>query len=168
MKTYQQVSFILFTVIFLQLGSFAFATDDKWSRNSLRGIKGVIALVEDLAPDIEGNGLTRAQIQSDVEAKLQKAKIKILSREEGGNVKGRPRLYVYINTLEQRETGMYPYNIEIELIQDVYLSRDSMISSYCATWSVDMLGIGYIDNIKDDINKLVDRFVNAYLSVNTR
>lgn len=168
MKTYRRILFIVFTVIFLQLGFFAFATDDKWSRNSLRGIKGVIVSVEDLAPDIEAAGLTSSQIKSDVESKFQKAESKLLSIEEGANVKGRPRLYVYVNTLEQRDSGMYPYNIEIELYQDVYLSRDSMITGYCPTWSVSILGIGYIDSIRNDIKTLIDRFVNAYLSVNTK
>jgi hypothetical protein len=49
---------------------------------ALRGLKGVHVLVEKLDPDAERLGLTTAQIQADVELRLRKGGVRVLTEEE--------------------------------------------------------------------------------------
>ncbi len=46
-------------------------------REVLRGLKGLKVVVENIPPDIEGLGLTKKDVQSDVEARLRQAGLKI-------------------------------------------------------------------------------------------
>ena len=61
---------------------YTFTIDNKDSPLSLRLIKGVLVVVEDLPLKVEKNGLTLDQIQTYVEAKCKRAGIKVLSTEE--------------------------------------------------------------------------------------
>lgn len=51
-------------------------------KESLKGLKGVNVLVDNLKPDIEKDGLKTSSIQTDVELKLRMAGIKVLTFEE--------------------------------------------------------------------------------------
>ena len=55
---------------------------------SLKGLKGVEVLVEELNADLENLSLTMIQVQSKVEAKLRKAGVPVLSKEENERGKG--------------------------------------------------------------------------------
>lgn len=83
-------------VLFLLISPCAYAQDD-FQIESLRGLKGVLVLVEALKPEIEADGLRRDSIQTDVELKLRLAGIKVLTEEECLKEPGCPWLYVYIN-----------------------------------------------------------------------
>ncbi len=83
MKTYKRITFILGIVLVLPLmSSFGFAGDHKVSRETLRGIKGIFVRVESLSSEIRKKGLNKQKIRTDVELKLGKAGIKVLSLEE--------------------------------------------------------------------------------------
>jgi len=60
----------------------AFAFDTAITRSSLRDLPGVFVLVQGLGPEVEGKGLTKEQIQSDIESKLRTVKIRALSTEQ--------------------------------------------------------------------------------------
>jgi len=58
---------------------FTYITDQK---DTLKGLHGVEVVVENPGPEVEKHGLTRQQIQTDVELKLRLAGIKVFSEKE--------------------------------------------------------------------------------------
>ena len=100
------------------------ADDSAVSRATLAGLQGVRVIVEEPQPNIqryaEKYGLTRAQVQADVERRLQQAGIRTVQGDEWLKTPGRPLLYVNINTHET-EKYWYAYDIRLELRQLVLL-----------------------------------------------
>lgn len=95
-----------FAVLFLFSAPIAHAGTDPIS---LRGLKGVAVIVEDLKPEVEQNGLTTGAIQTDAELKLRQASIPVLASGEGGAF-----LHISVNVLPT--TGdIWPYAITVEL-----------------------------------------------------
>ena len=68
---------VLWGIIGLSGGS-SWAVDSEQSRASMRGIEGVGVVVESLDPEVERAGLTKHQLQTDVELQLRKAGIRVL------------------------------------------------------------------------------------------
>lgn len=175
MTNYQRIALILGFVMVFALAKwspFVFAGDDKFSRLTLRGLKGVYVLVEDLKAEIEQGGLSGTQIQTDVELKLRMAGIKVLSKEEAVDAPGRPFLYVHVNAFKAKSWGAYVYSTRVELHQDVYLVRtapDFTKYSVC-TWSISYVGgiTPELGDIRASVKDTVDIFINAYLSVNPK
>jgi hypothetical protein len=60
----------------------SFALDDEYSRESLRGLRGVHVIVEVLRPAVKKGGLTEAMIRTDTELKLRLAGIRVLTQDE--------------------------------------------------------------------------------------
>jgi hypothetical protein len=156
----------------LSLGAFALAIDAVSNRATLRGLKGVGVLVEKLPSEVEQEGLKRDQLQMEVESKLLKAGIKVLTREEAFNTPGEPFLYININVnIAKTESDIYPYGIDMLLIQKVSLLRDSKLTSYAITWSTG--GVGSIakpilSQLRESVEAMVDVFIKAYLTENPK
>ena len=91
------------------------------ARETLRGLKGVQVVVEDMDPDVERDGLTKSQLQTDVELRLRKAGIQVLKEEERRATPGRPYLYVAVTTLKDRDGLSYAFAINVDLEQKVAL-----------------------------------------------
>jgi hypothetical protein len=142
------------------------------NRATLRGLQGVGVLVEKLLPEAENQGLNRNQLQKEVESRLQKAGIKVLTREEAFNAPGEPFLYININiNMAKTESDIYPYGIDMLLIQKVSLVRDPKVASYAITWSTG--GVGSIakpilSQLKESVEAMVDVFIKAYLAENPK
>src|SRR5512136_3071373 len=80
---------------FLPLNSFPLSCEE-----CLKGLEGVEVLVEEVKAELEDYNLTAIQIQTNVEAKLREAEIKVLSKEENEKAQPlrKPYLYVKINS----------------------------------------------------------------------
>jgi len=171
MKRSMMVSIIgIFLSLFLQ--SSALGVNALSNRATLRGLKGVGVLVEKLPPEIEQEGLKRDQLQMDVESKLRTAGIKVLTREEALNTPGEPFLYININVnIAKTESDIYPYSIDLLLIQKVSLLRDPKLTSYAITWStggVGSIGKTIVRELGESVEAMVDGFVKAYLDENPK
>ena len=162
-----QLIFIVLAVMELHSSKPAFAQDDEFNRQTLRGLKGVHVVIECLNPETKGGGLTEDRLRTDTELKLQKAGIKVLSERENQMTPGRPSMYVNISILKYRYFPVYVYKNSIELVQDVYLVRAYKIKTGAVTWSVSATGIApKFEDIRTSMEDLVDYFINAYLSAN--
>jgi len=158
----------LFTLLLtVAIGSPAFGADADYDSRTIKGLEGVNVIVENIQPNIQRYaqkaGITKEQIQKDVEAKLKSNGIKVLTRDEWLKTPGRPVLYVNINTHET-EKYWYAYNVRLELKQVVSLEANPSIKTLASTWSINMTGmanIGTLGVIKNAVNGLVDRFVTA-------
>ncbi len=140
-----------------------------WADNSiggatLKGIKAVAVVVEEMRADAEGDGLTRSQLQTDVELRLRQAGIPVDNDAPGV-------LYLAVNTVKS-QGGFYAYVIGVEFAQGVLLARDPSITTFDTTWRA-IPGVGIINainlhTVRDDVRDQVDEFINAYLEQNPR
>lgn len=152
----------------------AWALTDKYQQNqlrSLRGLEGIGVVIETLQSDAELIGLTKSQLQTDIESQLGNARIRVLTEEERLKTKGTPYLYVNVNSVLFRQISSYGYNIYVALQQDVRSERNPSadVLSAC-TWIYGITGgvetSKLVEEIRKDVGALVDRFINDYLTVN--
>lgn len=145
--------------------------DSRHGRAALSGLDGMSAVVEDIKPEIEDDGLTRDQLQGDIERILQDAGIKVLSEREYCENERRPLLAVVPNILKiksipVRITSFYVYSINVTFSQRVYLPE-----LHCLipgrTWTTGFLGYSpNLNDIRESVRNMVGIFVEAFLSVN--
>jgi hypothetical protein len=161
-------------LIFLLMAHGLYAIDSDLTRKTLMGLKGVSVAVENPQPNIQKYvqrfGLTRDQLQKDIELRLSKAGIAVLNQEKWSQTSGRPVLYIVVNTHEY-EKYWYAYTIIVDFMQITTLEANPDIKTLASTWSINMAGIaniGTLNTIKENVNTLVDRFIDASLSVNRK
>jgi hypothetical protein len=149
-------------------GAGSWAANDEHTRATLRDLEGVQVVVEGLGPDVERAGLTKQQLQTDVELRLRQAGIRVLTKEE--RVPGRPWLYVNVN-VSVGASGLTAYNIHIGLMQNTHLEVNDSFA-IVTTWDYDYLASAWVANmptqVRTNLRDAVDTFINAYLSVHPR
>lgn len=169
MRFYQRLGFIFGIVTLLAFVNAAvYALDNDETRATLQGLKRFNVLVETISSEITQDGLTEVQIRNDVESTLREAGIPFLSEEKWENEPGGPCLYVRPN-IYKPWPGFYFCCINISLVQDVVLKRNSNIVILSPTWSMGKYGVTYtLKGIRDSIKDCVDRFISAYRSANPK
>jgi hypothetical protein len=151
-------------------GGRSWAGDSELDRATLRGLQGVEVIVADIKPEGERAGLTRYQLQTDVELQLRQAGIPLLTSAERGHVPGKPLLEVHVHVVPRADGLLAAYAITVELYQVASLETDAFKATV-STWSVGATGsidITLLATLRDSVRDYVDRFINAYLSVNPR
>ena len=152
--------------------SHLFGLNSEMNRSTLQGLKGMRVLVEDLAPEVEREGLAKDALQKAIEDKLRAAGIKILTQEEAAQTPGEPYLYLNVNvTLPTGNEGVCSYSMDLALIQNVTLVRNPNQASYAITWStggVGLIGRKSLGDLRESIRELTEIFVKAYQSVNPK
>jgi hypothetical protein len=160
------------------LPGMAWGFDDEGSRETLRGIKGVRVVVESIEPEIEEAGLTRSQVQTDVELKLRTAGLNLLTPEERNKeiIRASGGAYLYVNPHILKlhkipsyfQVDVYVFSIDLEFYQAVYLMRNKKRAA-ALTWSTGVLGTNRdLGKIRSEIKDRVDVFLDAWLSVNPK
>jgi hypothetical protein len=147
-----------------------FAADDESSRESLKGLPGVFVIVDDLEPAIEKAGLTKADIQSQVEQELKVAGIPVLTREQWVTTPGGPYLHVNAFVVSGADS-VWPFFVEVSSMQRVALERSSVNIFFAPTWSVatvGSVGSNRLRQIEDIVKDYVDQFVKAYRAMNPK
>ena len=142
----------------------SFAGDDQASRQTLKGIKSVNVVIGDLGPDAEGL-VTVDQLRTDVELRIRTAGLTV----------GPAAVYLQVEVTivkgVEQLTGAYDFNCESAIFQDVVVSGNS-VKALAETWSTAYVAIVGRDNlskgIRSDVNDQIDKFLNAYLSVNPK
>jgi hypothetical protein len=157
----------------LVAASAAAAQDTESRQQSLKGLKEIKVLVEDLDAEPERDGLNKTAIQTDVELKLRQAAIRVLTRAESLETPGAPYLYINVHPMLSTTGKLYVWSITVELRQSVRLERDPNIRVfYATTWSAArVLGIvprADLRTVREDIKDPVDEFINVYLAVNPK
>ncbi len=165
------ISVLFFFILILGLsGGEVRSSDDATSRLSLSGIKGFSIKVERLDPEIEGDGLRAATIQSDAESLLKGLGVRILSTMESLDQPGEPNLYINLNVLKLRATNEYIYSIQLAFRQNAYLSRTPIEVLGASTWSLGLVtGITPdLGKIRDSVKAQVQTFGQAFRSINPK
>jgi hypothetical protein len=144
------------------------ASDTKASRETLKGIENLCVLVEDPGVDAKADGLTKEQIQTDVELRLRKAGLTIVPSESCITY-----LYVmpHMKKLSGNSTGLYAYYLEVSFLQLATVLINDVLATV-PTWSTSSLGtVGsspMARAIRDTIGDDVDKFLNAFLGANPK
>lgn len=136
---------------------------------TLRGLEGVMVIVEELSPDIVADGVTEAMIKSAAEKRLKAAGIEVLTEEKMLDTPGFPFLYINLNSIKLPGGGGYIYSIKTELYQVVALIRDTENICFASTWESSMVGIlseSQVKTVVDTVLELVDEFAEDYVAVN--
>jgi hypothetical protein len=156
----------ILAIAFLLITSVSLAGDELEQR-ALRGLNGVYVLVEVLNPEAERLGLTQDQIKTDVELRLRKAGVRVLTNEDRYKTPGMPYLYVNVNTSFKSGTGLCAHSVGVELKEMVMLARRfETVGSIWRTGSVGTVGIANIKELRGSVGDLVDEFINDYLAAN--
>jgi hypothetical protein len=141
--------------------------NDRQSRVSLAGIKGVGVVVEDLSQNAEQEGFTTQLVQADVEQKLRAAGIRVLTDDALMKTPGMP--YLYVNIFTFRDAELYAYHITLELRQMVSLVRKTGVKQSVGTWKVSCggtVGAKKLIDLRTFVLDDVSQFISAYKSVN--
>jgi hypothetical protein len=138
-------------------------------QKALVGLRGMHVLVEKMDPQAEHLGLTEAQIQTDVELRLRKAGIRVLTEKEWKEAPGMPYLYVHVNTLVMQKLPIIANSVHVGLKEVVTLARG--FKAVGEIWRADSIGnIGpeNISKIRGYVGDQVDKFINDYLAANQK
>lgn len=166
MRTGKCCTLTVLALSFMGFSSLALATDS--ADLSLRGLKGLYITVERLDPEIRKDGLTEDDVRRDTTLILQKAGIKVLSKEEWFDHPGNPYLYLNTHVLRLGDGKEYIYSIHVALRQNVYLAREPIEVQGATTWWAGAItGITpNLEKIRASIRAQVIKFAETYLSVN--
>lgn len=132
---------------------------------SLAGLSGVHVEVSGVMPQSAQQDVTEDTLQTDVEMRLQKAGIRVMNPEEILQVPGTPHLTLKVTTHEDPEHFFYAFGIELALVQDVVLLRDTKLVGRGATWSIGAVGLVGTQSLRDirfHVWEMVDRFAKDY------
>ena len=145
--------------------------DDESTRKTLAGLHRVRVVVQlSDSAEVQKDGLSQSQLQTDVEVKLRQTGIIVLSQQEA---QSGPWLNVIVSTLNVSSTntmGMYAVSVSAELHQWVTLARNPSVRVWVSTWSTTgQFGTtAHLSSVRDIIRDMTDQFINAYLAVNPK
>jgi hypothetical protein len=141
-------------------------------REVLRGLKGLKVVVESFPSDIERLGLTKRDVQSDVENRIRQAGIKVYPDFKPPSMTA---LYVNIHVINPPQArNILVYFINIMLMENSYLKREAgtvgdLKEVRAADWIKAMVGFLPVTNIRDIRKKLdaeLSKFISDYFSMN--
>lgn len=143
------------------------------TKSALKDLPGVFVNIEKLDPAAEQAGLEAADIEADLLLKLRSAGVPVLSQLQDLRTPGSPSLYVNVNVGGNVAGDLWPYSIEISLVQHVTLLRDPEARVLGAkTWDVAMVGVVPRANMHNTVRSaakdLADQFINAYRAANPK
>lgn len=142
--------------------------DNPWQRPALQGLTAVGVMIEGVSQELEQDGVTESHLQTDVERRLRKAGIRVLTEAEWQQTPESPYLYVRV-TAARRAYGLYGYAISLHLKQMVVLGRDADIQLFAATWETGgagTIGAMNVRGLRQSVIIYVDEFITAYREMN--
>lgn len=148
-----------FLALLLLATSLLSAADTDLSHRSLRGLNNVSVVIEDLPAGAQTIGLFKESLQTDVELRLRQNGIK-------GSEDALAYIYVNVNVSQSGAAAA----LSVEVHQTARLTPDPSIAVVATTWDADAV----VSNpqsaafVRDSIVGLIDKFLNAWPSVNPK
>ncbi len=141
--------------------------DAEGSRKTLARIAALSVLVEEIDEEAQRDGLSDADIQSDVERALRKAGLKVLGEDEAP--RETPVLYVLVLT-NKGSTGLYGFAVSLRVMQWVRLVRDTSVATLATTWeampTIGTVGGEHVERLRAEVLDSVSGFLIAYRVAN--
>lgn len=153
----------LFALLLLPAAVFA-AGDAEIDRATLRGLKAVGVVIDQMDPALEKDAMSAATLRAEIEDRLERG---------GLAVDRNAKEFLGLRVTSVRGKGT-PVAVcfALAMYQPVILSRDSAIRTATGTWEVDTVLLSPLkmlrDGTKDSVDELVDQFIQAYKAVNTK
>jgi hypothetical protein len=138
-------------------------------QKALIGLKGVGIDIVKTSPEAKSLGLTENQIKTDVELRIRKAGIRVLTDEERQETPGFPFLQVAVTTMVSQDRGLMVFSIAVDLVEWVMLARGGETWGYIwHTSSTGKGGVDHIRNLRGSVGDKVDDFINDFLAANPK
>lgn len=138
------------------------AGDDPIDRATLRGLKAVGVVIDNIDPELEKQGVTKEMLRPRVSARLEDAHITV-----------DPAATEFVGlriTSVRASRGPYALSLTLGLYQPVLLSRDHDLHTSTKTWEVESVVMAdpkvLATACSDTADQLADRFAAAFHSVN--
>ncbi|MFC1515874.1 hypothetical protein ACFL7E_03845 [Thermodesulfobacteriota bacterium] len=141
--------------------------DSKKDRQTLKDLSGVYVVVENIKKNFEHNALSESSIKTAIETQLRSAGIKVLTDSENYMQKELPLLYVILKFLKVTDNH-YDYSISVAIARRIFIEVDPTIEVYENSWFIKDEGSGSLGKYRPKLKEMIDRFINAYLSVNPK
>ena len=114
---------------------------------------------------LQEEGLTRTQLFSFVQERLERAPVEVVSRTGALHLTGAPTLFLEVS-LSEDECGAHLCTVALELVQGVSLERlsDSDRIFAAPTWRAEAIGLiehRQLSSVRDQIGATTDAFVSA-------
>ncbi len=151
------------------LRAFGQVSEKQWS---LAEIKAVSVFVQGLTEETEKAGLKAERIKAEVQERLEKLGIQVVSEEEAAGLAGSPVVYVNISAFKRERVADYVYHAEVGLLQQVSLVRDTQIRIMSITWRKGRLGYcqsrTLVKSVRETVAYLMDGFGEDYRQANPK
>jgi len=149
----------------------AWAIDTPNERITLVGLTGVHVVMEEIGDAGERQGVSRARLQSEVEGRLRRAGLRVLTPTEALTSIGRPTLHLRVSVLGVADPAdVHVFSVDLTLRQHVRLVRDRAIESYAITWSehrvVGAARASQFGVVRNALLEKIDEFVAAWRMAN--
>ena len=187
-KQYNLLHLSVFLLFFVLSALVCRADDRARDRASLRGIKTVFVKVQSFerewASKLTKAGLTEAFLQASVERQLEESGIAVIPEEASQKTETEGILNVrvkFLNPEPSKKTFLtaeeeaierldakkkYVYAIRLNLRQLASLQRTPQQFIQAITWQTESVGLRRVAFIREDIENVVNVFIEAYLSEN--
>jgi hypothetical protein len=138
------------------------AGDGKLDRETLRGVKAVSVVIDDIAPWIAEQGLRPDPLREEIEGRLRRA---------GLAIDANAKEFVALRVVGvHAKKGPFALSFTLGLYQPVLLSRDQTVRTATQTWEVVSVLLAEPKAVSGSAMETVDevtgRFVEAWRSVN--
>lgn len=143
----------------------SFGFDTEASRETLKGVRRILPAINFISEDCRKHGIHVNALQNSLEQKLRKAGIEMPS---SGNPFHDGVLSVNVVCYEF-EKGYLIFTVNEYFLQDVIVVRNVRLAAQVPTWTTETVGHTTVDQpefVEGKVNDAIDRFVNAYRSVN--
>jgi hypothetical protein len=158
--------------ILLLLGGGTAPGASQYHRESLRGLAGVAPRVERIDQDAQLYGLDEMSIYADVEQRLSKAGIKVLTAGQLSQEAGAPVLYIRVNAKLSFDAPVYAVHVTVSLLQDAVAVRDSNLKlREVKTWDAGYMRTydpASLAKARSVVSDLVDEFIREWIAANPK
>lgn len=161
------LSVLLLMIIFQTSAALAIPVSEM---ESLRGLQAIEVVIEEIPQDFLVAGVSKEEVRTSVELVLRSSGIEILEKLDLSRSPSAPYLYVQLLGFKSK-SGAYVFTARVRLMQVVLLIHRDESRIFAATWdNIDggLVGGGQLKSITGDIEVMVKRFANQFLTVNPR
>jgi hypothetical protein len=138
-------------------------------RETLKGLRGFSVIIEEIKSNESNSGLTQDEIRTDVELRLRKAGVRILTKEERYRTSGMPWIGVTVTMYVFEQVRSY--DVKVEVWQEVNLAQNGERHAAITYRTSGLLGItsrSDFRNIRDAVGDQIDVLLNDYLTMNPK
>lgn len=142
------------------------------ARRTLHGLDAVGLVIENVHPDAERRGVSKATLEKDIALRLEQAGVRVLANGQEEGVPGRPLLRLQVAITPLDDLPLYNATVTLQLRQSACLTRNLIICETVTTWEdagvTHAVGVSRLASVQQDVRDMIDRFLDAYRAENPK